>query len=130
MLFEQAVTSVPLTLPSHATLLTGLYPPQHGARNNGTHSVSDENTTLAETLASHGYDTAAFVSAFVLDGRFGLEQGFNVYQFDAATDADSKRGGLLVERPADNVTDAALAWLASPAGRGQDRPVLPLGALL
>ena len=122
VLIEHAVTSVPLTLPSHATLLTGLYPPQHGARNNGTYHVADEHTTLAETLSRHGYDTAAFVSAFVLDERFGLAQGFSVYEFDTGTETSETHGGLLVDRPADSVTDAALAWLASRQDAGTTTP--------
>ncbi|MCH7527131.1 MAG: sulfatase-like hydrolase/transferase, partial [Planctomycetes bacterium] len=71
VLFEDAVTCAPLTLPSHATILTGLYPPHHGVRDNGRHFLTPDHVTLAETLKEHGYDTAAFVGCFVLDQRVG-----------------------------------------------------------
>ena len=109
--FDDAVTSVPITLPSHATMLTGLYPPNHGARDNGVHHVVDEHVTLAETLAAHGYDTAAIIAAFVLDERFGLAQGFQYYEFEVQQTEEGP-GTAIADRPADDITDAALRWLA------------------
>ncbi|MBD3237600.1 MAG: sulfatase-like hydrolase/transferase, partial [Candidatus Eisenbacteria bacterium] len=102
ILFENAITSVPLTLPSHASILTGLHPPSHGARNNASFRVDDEITTLAERLSARGYHCAAFVSAYVLDHAFGLQQGFAHY--------DDALGG--VERSADETTARAVDYLA------------------
>lgn len=109
--FTQAVSAVPVTLPSHATIFTGYDPPAHGVRNNTEYRLAASQQTLAERLRAAGYDTAAFVSAFVLDARFGLDQGFNVYddRVEAAQSAAFAQGNN--ERRADQVTDAALAWL-------------------
>lgn len=109
--FEQAVTPAPITLPAHASLLTGLQVPDHGARNNGTHRLDDEVTTLAEVLSGAGYATAAFIAAYVMDGRYGLAQGFDVYDDEMAASDDLTRTGFHNQRRADLVTDAALAWL-------------------
>ncbi len=118
--FAQAVSPAPMTLPAHASLLTGLYPPGNGVRTNGDFRLAAEQTTLAEILAGAGYETAAFVSSFVLDPRFGLDQGFARY--DARVEA--ARGDAFLEgneRPAGATTDAALAWLAR---RDAERPFL------
>ena len=82
VLFEQAFAVAPITLPAHTAILTGLYPPQSGVRNNGTHYVPAEAATLAERLRPRGWRTAAFVSAAVLERRYGLDQGFEVYDDD------------------------------------------------
>ena len=119
--FDDAVTSVPITLPSHATMLTGLYPPNHGAHDNGVNRVVAEHVTLAETLAARGYDTAAIIGAFVLDARFGLSQGFALYDFEAEKE-DRETGEALADRPANEVTDAALHWLAQ---RGERQATTP-----
>ena len=79
VLFERAITAAPLTLPAHVSLLTGLYPFSHGVRNNGTSMPGDAVATLATVLHDAGYRTAAFVSAFVLDHRYGLARGFDRY---------------------------------------------------
>ncbi len=110
VLFEQALSSSPTTLPSHASLLTGTYPFVHGARNNGNFVLSEENVTLAEILRKHGYANAAFVGSFVLDSQFGLDQGFDTYN-DNMAGGSGERMFLYEERPAGLVTDAALAWL-------------------
>ncbi len=111
VVFEQAATATPLTLPSHSTIMTGMYPTFHGVRVNGNTALSDEQTTLAEVLASRGYRTGAFIAAFVLDGRWGLKQGFEHYddQFDLKKYKHLDLGE--VQRPGNEVTDAALAWL-------------------
>ena len=83
--FADATVQSPTTLPSHASIMTGNYPPYHGARGNGTYFVGEENETLAETLAEAGYQTGAVVSAFVLDSRFGIGQGFEVYDDDQSS---------------------------------------------
>src|SRR5882724_3730188 len=79
VLCERAYTVAPLTLPAHASLLTGLYPAEHGVRSNGRGRLDDSIPTLAEILKRQGYDTAAFVASFVLDARFGLARGFKTY---------------------------------------------------
>lgn len=114
--FERAITSAPLTLPAHTSLMTGLYPPRHGVRDNGGFFVRDETQTLAEQLRDHGYRTGAFVGAYVLASRWGLNQGFETYddEFDLAKAASGSLGA--VERPGDEVADRALAWLAGSAG--------------
>jgi arylsulfatase A-like enzyme len=78
VLFERALAAAPITLPAHVSLLTGLNPYAHGVRNNGNFALKDE-PTLATVLRGRGYRTAAFVSAFVLDRRFGLAAGFDHY---------------------------------------------------
>ena len=112
-LFTQAYAPVPLTLPSHCTLMTGLYPPGHGVRNNGNYSLGDV-TTLADLLSTEGYSTAAFVSAFVLDSQFGLARGFDSY-FDSFSEEVGERQGYFgcVERGGDEITDLACEWLES-----------------
>jgi choline-sulfatase len=120
--FDDAVTSVPLTLPSHATILTGRYPPNHGARANGKGLLRPEQLTLAETLRDRGFDTAAFVAAFVLDARFGLDQGFTVYDFEVSEEGFRATMPDYNERTADQVTDAALTWFRSRRAARAERP--------
>src|SRR5882672_10384458 len=72
VVFENAVTVAPLTLPSHSSIMTGLFPPRHGVRDNGTFYLDDRFTTLAEALHGAGYATAAFVGAAVLEKKYGL----------------------------------------------------------
>ena len=77
--FDFAHAHAVVTLPSHASILTGLYPFQHGIRDNNGYRLRPDTTTLAETLKRAGFATAAFVGAFPLDARFGLPAGFDVY---------------------------------------------------
>ena len=107
--FAHAVSSIPLTLPSHATLLTGLYPPEHGLHFNTSGALNEQIVTLAEVLQGHGYRTAAFVSAFVLDSRYGLTQGFGSY--DDSLPEVGVAPHEIAEIPGNVVTDRALAWL-------------------
>jgi arylsulfatase A-like enzyme len=111
VLFEQAATSSPLTLPAHCSIMTGMYPTYHGVRVNGNTALSEEQTTIAEALSAQGYRCGAFIGAFVLDGRWGLEQGFQQYddQFDLQKYRHIDLGA--VQRPGNEVMDAALAWL-------------------
>ena len=112
--FERAYAAAPITLPSHATLMTGRYPPGHGSRDNGMH-VSKTVPTIATELKAHGFRTAAFVAAFPLDHQFGLDRGFDVYSDRLPRGPDGKPSN---ERPAAKVVDEALAWLtASPEPR-------------
>lgn len=109
--FARASSPVPLTLPSHASLLSGLLPPHHGVRNNGAGAFPEGTATLATVLAGEGYRTGAFLGAFVLDRRFGLSQGFEVYD-DEVPRAPGAAVFLEAERPGHEVMDRALAWLS------------------
>src|SRR5262245_14196957 len=111
ILFAQAATPVPLTQPAHSSIMTGLYPTYHGVRTNGITALSQAHTTIAEELSRAGYRTGAFVGAFVLDGRWGLNQGFGDYddRFDMTKYKHLDLAG--VQRPGDQVMDAALHWL-------------------
>ncbi len=117
VLFEQAMTSAPLTLPAHATMFTGHFPPQHGVRDNGGFFLDPSATTLAERLKARGYQTGAFVGAFVLDSKWGLDQGFDHYadDFDLSKVKAMSLGN--VQRPANEVVDLALPWLQSVASQ-------------
>ena len=108
-LYLSAVSPSPLTLPAHASLMTGKTPLGHGVRTNGTAALSGEAVTLAEVLAEAGYTTAAFIASQVLDRRFGLAQGFGFYA-DEINAADMGESGY-PERNADGVVTDALAWL-------------------
>ncbi|MFN0006791.1 MAG: sulfatase-like hydrolase/transferase [Planctomycetota bacterium] len=108
-LFERAYAVAPSTLPSHASMLTGLYPIRHTVRHNGLKPLPQSARTLAETAKEKGFDTAAFVGSVVLADAFGLDQGFDVYdQPKQAARAGTTHFG---ERPASYVIDSALAWL-------------------
>jgi choline-sulfatase len=111
VLFEQAATTSPLTLPAHCSMLTGMYPTYHGVRINGNAALNEEQTTVAEVLSAQGYKCGAFIGAFVLDGRWGLRQGFEHYddQFDLKKYKHIDLGA--VQRPGNEVMDAALDWL-------------------
>lgn len=108
---ERCFAAVPLTLPSHASLMTGLTSARHGVHDNGPERVPREAHTLAEVLKGHGYVTAAVVGAFVLDRQFGLDQGFDQYD-DQMPDNPAESRFSDAQRNAAQVTDAALAWLA------------------
>ena len=110
--FAETQSTAPLTLPSHATILSGLLPPHHGLHLNGAGSLPASKETLATALRRHGYRTAAFVGSFVLDHRFGLDRGFEVYDDDIPRDplGDTHREA---ERPGAVVMDRAVAWLQS-----------------
>jgi arylsulfatase A-like enzyme/Flp pilus assembly protein TadD len=114
--FTRAFATAPITLPSHASLLTGLYPPGHGSRHNGMR-MSGQPATVATVLREQGWAAGAFVGAFPLDRRFGLDRGFERYGDRMPRGAD---GRLLNERPGRAVVDEALEWMR---GIG-DRPCL------
>jgi arylsulfatase A-like enzyme/Flp pilus assembly protein TadD len=105
--FVRCDTAAPITLPSHTSILTGLYPPRHGVRDNGTFVLADRFDTVAERLAARGWDTAAVVSAIVLARRHGLGQGFRIYDDDLG--AGYAAGTEVSERQAEATTVAALA---------------------
>lgn len=107
--FDRAWAPAPITLPSHASLLSGRYPPGHHARHNGM-ALGASVPTLATSFRDAGFATAAFVSAFPLDNRFGLARGFDVYDAVLPRTAD---GRPLNERPGAETVDRARAWLQS-----------------
>ncbi|MEE8483944.1 MAG: sulfatase-like hydrolase/transferase [Nitrospinota bacterium] len=115
VLFRKAYAHVPITLPSHTSILTGTYPNFHGVRNNGEFLASKELNTAAEIFKSAGYDTAAFVGAFVLDSRFGLDQGFDLYDDDMENGKKVKSSLGIKERRAEDVVKSALGWLEKQA---------------
>ncbi|HVP57688.1 MAG TPA: sulfatase, partial [bacterium] len=108
--FEDVITSVPLTLPSHSSMLTGLSPLAHGIRDNANFRLADEFVTLAEVLRANSYTTGAAVGAFILDRRYGLNQGFTYYDDDMSRGRQPSSFGY-PERTADRVTASALEWL-------------------
>src|SRR5712692_398562 len=113
--FGQATTVVPLTLPAHASLMTGTFPGYNGVRDNGGFYLPDGQVTLAETLRGHGYRTGGFVGSFVLDSRWGIGQGFDRYFDDFDLTKYEGVGMDVVQRRGDEVVDEALKWL------GQER---------
>jgi arylsulfatase A-like enzyme/Flp pilus assembly protein TadD len=112
--FDRAFAHTPLTLPSHTSILLGTTPLQHGVHDNGNFKVPDGLPTLATFLKERGYATGAFIGAFPLDARFGLDRGFDVYDesYGSGTGLDFQ----FVERKAEAVVGAALAWLDGRAG--------------
>jgi arylsulfatase A-like enzyme/tetratricopeptide (TPR) repeat protein len=113
--FTQAVSAAPITLPSHSSILTGLNPPSHGVRHNGMFQLSGEVETVAETLKQAGFATAAFVGAFVLDRRFGLDQGFDRYD-DDLPEKNPVHPIYYAERRAEEVVARAVDWVKSHEG--------------
>jgi hypothetical protein len=111
VLFEHAVTAAPLTLPAHASLFTGKFPPRHGVRDNGGFFLDARETTLAERLRKQGMRTGGFIGAYVLDRKWGIAQGFDTYfdDFDLTKFDEPTLGE--VERPGNEVADHALSWL-------------------
>jgi arylsulfatase A-like enzyme/Flp pilus assembly protein TadD len=113
--FDSAISPAPLTLPAHTSLMTALDPPAHGVRHNSTFRLGSGIPTLAERLQEDGFATAAVVGAMVLDSRFGLARGFDVYD-DVISSRMSATVGF-AERSADTVVDRALAWLEDAPDR-------------
>jgi len=110
VLFAKAITPVPATLPAHSSMMTGQYPFHHGARANGTFKLTEENETLAEILRSNGYRTGAAISAFVLDGQYGLDQGFETFA-DDLTNGIKHSPQMFRERPAELTNEPVFNWL-------------------
>jgi choline-sulfatase len=108
--FTSAVTQVPLTLPAHATILTGLHPEHHGIRTNDGFTLANV-PTLAEALHARGYTTGGFIGGFPLRASSGLSRGFDRYDDEFLTRTTA------VERRADDVVDAAAAWIGDHASQ-------------
>jgi choline-sulfatase len=109
--FARAMAAAPLTGPSHATILTGLYPPQHGVRDNIVFTLDARHKTLATRLKAQGYRTGAFVGAYPVAAAFGFRQGFDVFTENFK---ENPQPGAGAERPANEVVDDALGWLSRP----------------
>ncbi len=110
VLFSRAFAHTSTTLPSHANILLGTTPLSHGVHDNSNFIVRQEFTSIAEHLKAEGYSTAAFVGAYPLDSRFGLSQGFDLY--DDEYDIRNIKTDTGGERTADIVVDRALRWLS------------------
>src|SRR5262245_30688314 len=116
VLFDFAHAHAVLTLPSHASILTGQYPFQHGLRDNSGYRLSSNAPTMATLLKRAGFATAAFVSAFPVHSRFGLNEGFDTYD-DHFGEARAPSEFIMPERPAAAVVPLARQWIAA---RGRD----------
>ncbi|MEE9608292.1 MAG: sulfatase-like hydrolase/transferase, partial [Myxococcota bacterium] len=110
ILFESAIAPAPITLPSHASILTGVYPSAHGVRDNGIFALAPDAVLVSEVLSRHGWRSAAFVGSYVLDASFGLDQGFEVFR-GVPSFAGQWNAGHYPDRPASAVVDDAVAWL-------------------
>jgi len=115
VLFRDAVTSVPLTLPAHASIMTGSWPIDHGVHDNGNFVVPAAATTLAEILRAEGFATGAVLGAYVLDHSWGLDQGFDAYDDRFEGLSERSFGSETLQRDATEVADLALDWLQSHA---------------
>lgn len=115
--FEKAFSPIPLTLPAHASILTGTYPPYHGVRDNSGFVLRPQHTSLAVLVKQLGYSTGAFVGAYVLDSKFGLNRGFDHYydNFDLAKYENVSPG--YIRRPGSRVVREALKWLQAGGGK-------------
>jgi len=109
IVYTAARTVAPITLPAHASMLTGLYPPRHGTRDNGWSPLTGSAHTLAEHARQAGLATAAFVAAIVLDAAYGLDQGFDVYRGPARR--VSGTNAAVPSLPGDAVAAQAAAWI-------------------
>lgn len=119
ILFENAQSVGPVTLPAHTSMMTGLNPVKHEVRNNGMFVLDEDFETLAEVFSENGYATGAFISAQVLVARYGLDQGFDVYDDDLSQ--ARKAGHSVVPSRRGNVTlEAAKQWLETIP---EDKPV-------
>ena len=107
ILFESAVSATPTTLPSHASILTGTYPSAHGVHDNGVFALQRDAKLISEVFQQRGFRTAAFVGTYILDARFGLDQGFEAYRAPAPTLEFRMHAA---RRSASEVVDEAISW--------------------
>jgi arylsulfatase A-like enzyme/Flp pilus assembly protein TadD len=116
VLYTHAYSHVPITLPAHTSILTGRTPRSHGVHNNATFRLDDRVPTLATVLKAAGYRTGAFVGAFVLDARFGLNRGFDEYD-DRYSHDDGAATFRFTERRAAEVVKPAGDWILAEGSR-------------
>ena len=115
LVFTRAFAHNPVTLPSHANILTGATPLYHGISDNTGFKLDKKFLTIPQYLRRHGYQTAAFIGAFPLDSRFGLDQGFDLY--DDYYGTRNEREFFFAERPAEKVIAPAMAWIGRQSGK-------------
>lgn len=116
ILFEKAYTQVPLTLPAHVSIFTGLLPDGHGVHDNLGYTVDPKVTTLAELLRKHGYATGGAVSSVVLNGISGVGRGFDLWD-DAVVPTRAHQALNRVQRPGDEAEASLAAWLEGKTDR-------------
>jgi arylsulfatase A-like enzyme/Flp pilus assembly protein TadD len=109
VVFKNVITSVPMTLPAHCSMLTGTIPTYHQVHDNLDYKLDESNVTLAEILKEHGFVTGGIISASILDSQFGINQGFDMFNDRLEK---GQAGGLMVERSAEATTRLAMEWLA------------------
>ncbi len=112
ILFTNVYSPVPLTLPSHVSIMTSQYPTKHGIQNNGTFVLPDSAKTLAEILKDSGYKTGAVIASYVLASNFGMNQGFDDYDEDVYQNMDKMQINIPNYRTGKVVTDSAKGWLS------------------
>jgi len=120
VLVKDAISSAPITMPAHASIFTGLFPPAHGVRDNGAYALGEDAVTLAERMKGAGYTTHAFVSALVLNRRYNLDQGFETYDDDLWAEDDPKLF-MIGARRAPKTDDLFDPWFGDWSKK-KDRP--------
>ncbi len=119
--FDNAEATAPITAVSHSSIMTGLLPPAHGVRDNGSFALSEDAVTLAERFKQAGYETRAFVSAVVLSQRYRLDQGFDSYDDDLWNEKEPKLF-MIRDRPARETINRALDWYDHRTGKDGNAP--------
>ncbi len=112
--FANCYSSIPLTLPSHSSIFTGKYSIGHGVRNNGTYVLSESEKTMAEYLSENGYNTYAVIASFVLQSKFGVDQGFKIY--DDTIDSEDLHKTFKSEIDAEEIYGKFSNWLGKNSG--------------
>ena len=119
ILYQHALTSIPITLPSHSSIMTGKTTFSHGVRDNGLFNLSDQQLTLAEILKAQGYNTAAAIGSFPLTSQFGINQGFDYFNEHITLNQEDMYGDKTIpkealffdERKASQVNDGIMPWI-------------------
>ena len=116
VLLENAISCIPMTLPSHTTMFTGLIPPEHGIRVNAENGLSENIPTLAEILKAHSYNTGAVTASTVVDGAYGLNRGFDNYSDNITLSSN------ILYRCGQKVADYSITWLKSVINDKDEKP--------
>lgn len=111
IIFKNVISQVPLTLPSHSSILTGKYPFNLNIKDNGGYFLSNSEITLPEILSQNNYITAGIIGAFVLHSKWGISQGFQFYDDDVSIEAYQVFSLISIDRPANVVLDKTINWL-------------------